>query len=74
MVLLKRVMLLSIPSLQTKMGQNTQSIGPFSFHVVEWERAQSVELGSQEDGLVVLNVTSDQGDSTPKLGLRLPIC
>ena len=31
-------------------------------------KAQSVELGSQEDGLVVLNVTSDQGDSTPKLG------
>ena len=25
-----------------KDGQNTQSIGPFSFHVVEWERAQSV--------------------------------
>jgi len=55
-----------------KDGQNTQSIGPFSFHVVEWERAQSVELGSQEDGLVVLNVTSDQGDSTPKLGLSFP--
>ena len=45
-----------------KDGQNTQSIGPFSFHVVEWESAQSVELGSQEEGLVVLNVTSDQGD------------
>ena len=39
---------------------------------MEWERAQSVELGSQEDGLVVLNVTSDQGDSTPKLGLSFP--
>ena len=55
-----------------KDGQNTQSIGPFSFHVVEWESAQSVELGSQEEGLVVLNVTPDQGDSTPKLGLSFP--
>ena len=56
-----------------KDGQNTQSIGPFSFHVVEWERAQSVELGSQEDGLVVLNVTSGpRGILRPKLGLSFP--
>lgn len=45
-----------------KDGQNTQSIGPFSFHVVEWESAQSVELGSQEEGLVVLNVGQETVD------------
>lgn len=55
-----------------KDGQNAQSIGPFSFHVAEWEHAQSVELSSQEDGLVVLSVTSDKGDSSPKLGLSFP--
>lgn len=55
-----------------KDGQNTQSIGPFSFHVAEWEHAQSVELSSQEDGLVVLSVTSDKGDASPKLGLSFP--
>ena len=55
-----------------KDSQDTKDIGPFTFHVTAWEKAQSVSLASQAGGTIVLNVTPDSGTFSPKLGLSFP--
>lgn len=55
-----------------KDGQGPQSIGPFNFHVTDWEKAQSASLLSQSGGTVVLNITPNTGTFTPKLGISFP--
>lgn len=55
-----------------KDSQGTKDIGPFSFTVAGWEKAQSVSLASQTGGTVVLNVTPNAGSFRPKLGLSFP--
>lgn len=55
-----------------KDGQNEKTIGPFDFHVTDWEHVQSVSLASQTDGRVVLNATPNTGTFTPKLSISFP--
>ena len=38
-----------------KDGQNTQTVGPFSFTVADWETVQSVSLESSTGGVVLLD-------------------
>ena len=53
-------------------GQNTQTVGAFSFTVEDWENIQSVSLGPSTDGVIVLNATANAGTFSPKIGLSFP--
>ena len=53
-------------------GQNTQTVGPFSFTVAAWENVQSVSLASSTGGVVILNATASSGTFSPKIGLSFP--
>lgn len=55
-----------------KDSQNTKSIGPFNFHVTDWEKAQSASLSSQSGGTIVLDITPNTGTFSPKLGISFP--
>jgi alpha-glucosidase (family GH31 glycosyl hydrolase) len=50
-------------------GGNTKSIGPFTFHVTDWEKVQSVSLDSQTGGKIVFDITPDTGNFSPKMAL-----
>ena len=55
-----------------KDGQNTQTVGPFSFTVADWETVQSVSLESSTGGVVLLNATASSSAFSPKIGLSFP--
>jgi alpha-glucosidase (family GH31 glycosyl hydrolase) len=50
-------------------GTNTKSIGPFTFHVTDWEKVKSVSLNSYNNGTVLFDVKADTGNFSPKLAL-----
>ena len=50
-------------------GGGTKSVGPFTFRVTDWEKAQSVSLNSQTGGKIVFDVTPSTGSFSPKLSL-----
>lgn len=53
-------------------GQNTQTVGAFSFTVADWENIQSVSLDSSTGGVIVLNATASASTFSPKIGLSFP--
>jgi len=50
-------------------GTNAKTIGPFTFHVTDWEKVKSVSLNSDHNGTVIFDVKADTGNFSPKLAL-----
>lgn len=53
-------------------GQNEKTIGPFEFHVTDWEHVKSVSLASKTNGKIILNATPNVGSFSPKMCLSFP--